>query len=418
MRKKILILAAIMTMMCSFLYLYNTFNIQNKKDKEKEKITQLEKPDEDRKNVNQDESKDTDDADRSSPSPDTQEIIDVHSSYIENELMELGEFNFIQNFIKSDNIPIFEYKDQVYFRGLGGNLVSYNGKETEVILNEAISNFSQNDQFLTCLLEAQDKIVLLDLENKHYKTFEYTLSFDSEKCFLKCLYHISNDYHQVWNLMDRDFLYMLENGVLTKVISDVSNVDYPFAAYFEIEDSLYRLYNRDASCDLYENKTLIDSSIADLQVVGSDIYYLKNRNEYGGYLVENYLMKYDVHSKEITTLVDMPVISFLATDAGIYYSLDPTCFKEKPVSVENAEELRMKDNQGVYYLSNEGEKTKISNNLYSGFQHCQYGLMAITPKEDTLELHLISDEIVVLDKVNATAQNGRIQQRWKYNEKF
>ena len=33
-------------------------------------------------------------------------------------------------------------------------------------------------------------------------------------------------------------------------------------------------------------------------------------NEYGGYLVENYLMKYDVQSKEITKITNMPVISF------------------------------------------------------------------------------------------------------------
>ena len=124
------------------------------------------------------------------------------------------------------------------------------------------------------------------------------------------------------------------------MLNEVSNVDYPMAAYFEIEDSSYRLYNHDASCDLYENNILIDSSISDLQVVDTNIYYLKNMNEYGGYLVENYLMKYDVQSKEITKITNMPVISFLATETGIYYSLDPTCFKEKPTSVENADELR------------------------------------------------------------------------------
>lgn len=114
----------------------------------------------------------------------------------------------------------------------------------------------------------------------------------------------------------------------------------------------------------------------------------------------------------------MPVISFLATETGIYYSLDPTCFKEKPTGVENADELRMKENQGVYYLSNQGKETKISNDLYSGFQVCQYGLMAVTPREDRIELHLIDDPLIILDTISASSQNVWNQYRWKYNENF
>ncbi len=112
------------------------------------------------------------------------------------------------------------------------------------------------------------------------------------------------------------------------------------------------------------------------------------------------------------------MISFLATETGIYYSLDPTCFKEKPTSVENADELRMKENQGVYYLSNQGKETKISNDLYSGFQVCQYGLMAVTPREDRIELHLIDDPLIILDTISASSQNVWNQYRWKYNENF
>ena len=338
--------------------------------------------------------------------------------YTENSLLELNEFYFNQNFIKSDNIILYEYESEVYYRGLSGNLLCYDGTETHVILNESITNLYGNCNLLTCLLEEKEEIVILDLKEKQYNSFQYTLPFNKEDCYLGCLYHIANDSFTVYNLTDRDYLYVLENGVLTKMLNEVSNVDYPMAAYFEIEDSSYRLYNRDASCDLYENNILIDSSISDLQVVDTNIYYLKNMNEYGGYLVENYLMKYDVQSKEITKITNMPVISFLATETGIYYSLDPTCFKEKPTGVENADELRMKENQGVYYSSNQGKETKISNDLYSGFQVCQYGLMAVTPREDRIELHLIDDPLIILDTISASSQNVWNQYRWKYNENF
>ena len=338
--------------------------------------------------------------------------------YTENSLLELNEFYFDQNFIKSDNIILYEYESEVYYRGLSGNLLCYDGTETHVILNESITNLYGNCNLLTCLLEEKEEIVILDLKEKQYNSFQYTLPFSKEDCYLGCLYHIANDSFTVYNLTDRDYLYVLENGVLTKMLNEVSNVDYPMAAYFEIEDSSYRLYNRDASCDLYENNILIDSSISDLQVVDTNIYYLKNMNECGGYLVENYLMKYDVQSKEITKITNMPVISFLATETGIYYSLDPTCFKKKPTGVENADELRMKENQGVYYSSNQGKETKISNDLYSGFQVCQYGLMAVTPREDRIELHLIDDPLIILDTISASSQNVWNQYRWKYNENF
>jgi hypothetical protein len=227
--------------------------------------------------------------------------------YTENSLLELNEFYFNQNFIKSDNIILYEYESEVYYRGLSGNLLCYDGTETHVILNESITNLYGNCNLLTCLLEEKEEIVILDLKEKQYNSFQYTLPFNKEDCYLGCLYHIANDSFTVYNLTDRDYLYVLENGVLTKMLNEVSNVDYPMAAYFEIEDSSYRLYNRDASCDLYENNILIDSSISDLQVVDTNIYYLKNMNEYGGYLVENYLMKYDVQSKEITKITNMPV---------------------------------------------------------------------------------------------------------------
>ena len=42
--------------------------------------------------------------------------------YTENSLLELNEFYFDQNFIKSDNIILYEYESEVYYRGLSGKL--------------------------------------------------------------------------------------------------------------------------------------------------------------------------------------------------------------------------------------------------------------------------------------------------------
>ncbi len=341
----------------------------------------------------------------------------VDCLYEKNERMELGDYRFEENFIQSDNLFAYEYGEEVFFQGLSGNLLCYDGKETEVILNEEVRDFSFRGRFLTCLLQEKKGIVVLDLKNKTYNTFAYTFPFDEEDCYLPCLYSITNNSYQACNLTDKKYLYVLENGVYTDMSLGLSNTAYPLAAYFEIGDTIYYLENHDATCYLYENKASFDTYIQDLQVAGSTIYYLKNRNEYGGYLQENYLMKYDTESKEITQIVETPVISFFAAGSGIYYSLNPTCFKENPweTKPKDADALRMKENQGVYFLSNQGITTLITEELYSGFQVCQYGLLGITPREESVELHLIKeDETVMLDSFDGE-YTPYVRRRWLYN---
>ncbi|MCH1939402.1 hypothetical protein [Holdemania massiliensis] len=410
MRKSILFFAIAFISICSVLFFLNGFIKENKN--EDRETAQVDNQKIAHKKANQNKVK-TDSRGASFEKTSDSYKIDIHSSYVQNESMELGEFRFDNNFIQSDSLLLSEYEDRVYFRGLGGNLLCYNGTKTEVILNEVISNIYQSDQFLTCLLEDRDQIVLLDLKENQYKTFPYSLPFNKKDCWIQCLYHVTNDSCVVYNLTDKDNLYVLDNDTYSIMTEDA------LAAHFKVEDSDYYLYNGEygASGNFYENSVLIDQFVEEIQVVDSNLYYLKNKNVYGGYLVENYLMKYDTQNKKISQLVKTPVISFLATEMGVYYSLDPTCFKEKPISLENADELRMNENRGVYFLSSQGMLTQISNELYSGFQNCQYGLIGIIPLEDTIEIHLINEPTKVLDKLD-TNLSKFIQHRWKYNESF
>ena len=82
-------------------------------------------------------------------------------------------FYFDQNFIKSDNIILYEYESEVYYRGLSGNLLCYDGTETHVILNESITNLYGNCNLLTCLLE--ESIKILNLYKSKDASWLYTL---------------------------------------------------------------------------------------------------------------------------------------------------------------------------------------------------------------------------------------------------
>lgn len=338
-------------------------------------------------------------------------------------LYQKNDYEFYKNMSQSDVVHTIQDGQYLYLMGIHQELLQFDGNKVNAVFDEVkITEFSVKDDVIYVLPwpYEQSYYVVDGITGNFIKKDFYLPTASQNGCQAPFLYNLTENesFYGNYRPDETDFNACgsgyLNDNEFNRIISG------NLLGYIEIEDHLIYIKGAGRSGgQLYIDDVFIEDGVIEAQGNSDYLYYLKLDRRHSEYNIqEYYLKKIDLHSLEMSDVIEYPVMSFLVDGKDLYYSLDPTIITQD-ISLYlkqnmDYDKCRLSSNKGVFHIDALGNSTLIYDGVTASFGMTQYGLVAISEQEDTIKLILFTDEGIVELQTDLTI--NAIQGRWSTND--